>query len=171
MEERNSFVFYASFQEAAEMMPTVEAKAAFYEAIILYGLKGIEPNFDEFTALEQQFLKLGMANIRPNIDAAYRRRVASIANGKKGGAPKGNQNARKQPKTSQKQPKNNLDVDVDVDVDAESITTSASTKTDNYGNNNPPTAGGGYPAPAQAINKPLEELTKEERAALLPTLI
>lgn len=169
MEERNSFVFYASFQEAAEMMPTVEAKAAFYEAIILYGLKGIEPNFDEFTALEQQFLKLGMANIRPNIDAAYRRRVASIANGKKGGAPKGNQNARKQPKTSQKQPKNNLDVD--VDVDAESITTSASTKTDNYGNNNPPKAGGGYPAPAQAINKPLEELTKEERAALLPTLI
>lgn len=168
MEERNSFVFYASFQEAAEMMPTVEAKAAFYEAIILYGLKGIEPNFDEFTALEQQFLRLGMANIRPNIDAAYRRRVASIANGKKGGAPKGNQNARKQPKTSQKQPKNNLDVD--VDVDAESITTSASTKTDNC-NNNPPTAGGGYPAPAQAINKPLEELTKEERAALLPTLI
>lgn len=168
MEERNSFVFYASFQEAAEMMPTVEAKAAFYEAIILYGLKGIEPNFDEFTALEQQFLRLGMSNIRPNIDAAYRRRVASIANGKKGGAPKGNQNARKQPKTSQKQPKNNLDVD--VDVDAESITTSASTKTDNC-NNNPPTAGGGYPAPAQAINKPLEELTKEERAALLPTLI
>lgn len=162
-------MFYASFQEAAEMMPTVEAKAAFYEAIILYGLKRKEPNFDELTAQEQQFLKLGMANIRPNIDAAYRRRVASIANGKKGGAPKGNQNARKQPKTSQKQPKNNLDVD--VDVDAESITTSASTKTDNYGNNNPPAAGGGYPAPAPAVSKRIEECTKEEWAALLPTLI
>lgn len=168
MEERNSFVFYASFQEAAEMMPTVEAKAAFYEAIILYGLKGKEPNFDEFTAQEQQFLKLGMANIRPNIDAAYRRRVASIANGRKGGAPKGNQNARKQPKTSQKQPKNNLDVD--VDVYAESINTSASTINTNYGNNNPPIAGGGYPAPAPARRKPIEELTREERAALLPTL-
>jgi hypothetical protein len=60
-----------------------------------------------------------MALAKPNLDSARRRYMASVENGKKGaeygklgGAPKGNQNARK--KQPQKQP---LDVDVNEDVE------------------------------------------------------
>ena len=59
---------------------------------------------------------------KPNLDSARRRYMASVENGKKGaeygklgGAPKGNQNARKNnPQLTPKQP---LDVDANEDVD------------------------------------------------------
>ena len=64
---------------------------------------------------------------KPIIDNSISNYDAAVENGKKGGAPKGNQNARKypkkkQPKTTQNnpdQPKTTKDVDVDVDVDVE----------------------------------------------------
>ena len=65
-----------------------------------------------------------MAMAKPNLDSARRRYMASVENGKKGaefgklgGAPKGNQNARKNnPQSTPKQP---LDEDVDANVDVE----------------------------------------------------
>jgi len=44
--------------------------------------------------------------IKPNVDYANKRYIASVENGKKGGAPIGNKNAQK---TTQKQPRNNLE--------------------------------------------------------------
>jgi hypothetical protein len=63
-----------------------------------------------------------MAMAKPNLDSAKRRYMASVENGKKGaeygklgGAPKGNQNARKN--NPQSTPKRPLDVDVNEDVE------------------------------------------------------
>ena len=64
-----------------------------------------------------------MAMAKPNLDSAKRRYMASVENGKKGaeygklgGAPKGNQNARKKQPLNQPQ-KQPLDVDANEDVE------------------------------------------------------
>ena len=58
--------------------------------------------------------------MKPNIDSSNNRYSASVENGKKGGAPKGNQNAKKkQPKNNQSiQPQNKQDLDFDLDCNA-----------------------------------------------------
>ena len=68
---------------------------------------------------QSPYVNIILAMAKPNIDSARRRYMASVENGKKGaefgklgGAPKGNQNARK--KQPLKQP---LDVDVNEDVE------------------------------------------------------
>ena len=77
-----------------------------------------------------------MAMAKPNLDSARRRYMASVENGKKGaeygklgGAPKGNQNARK--KQPLKQP---LDVDVNDDVE-EDVNEEVDVKGDDDGDN------------------------------------
>lgn len=110
--EKRSFVFYDSFLEAMKHLNDAE----FRECVLKirdYALEGIE---DES---EYPMVNIILALAKPNLEAARRRYVASIENGKKGaefgklgGAPKGNQNARK--KQPLKQP---LDVDDNVDVE------------------------------------------------------
>ena len=85
---RESFVFYRSFFDNIAKFHSAEAKAEAYEAIAAYGLYGEEPEGLSFEA----DLIFGMA--KPQIDANNKR----ATDGSKGGAPKGNQNARKQPK-------------------------------------------------------------------------
>ena len=109
---KNSFVFYDSFLSAMKHLNDAE----FRECVMRirdYALEGID---EESTSSN---INIIMALVKPNLDAARRRYMASVENGKKGakygklgGAPKGNQNARK--KQPQKQP---LDVDVNVDVE------------------------------------------------------
>ncbi len=109
---KKSFVMYDSFVEA--MMHLNDAE--FRECVLKirdYALEGIE---DES---KYSYVNMIMALVKPNLDAARRRYMASVENGKKGaefgklgGAPKGNQNARK--KQPLKQP---LDVNVDVEED------------------------------------------------------
>ena len=77
-----------------------------------------------------------MAMAKPNLDSARRRYMASVENGKKGaeygklgGAPKGNQNARK--KQPLKQP---LDVDANEDVE-EDVNENVNVKGDDDGDN------------------------------------
>lgn len=78
------FVFYPSFYETSAYLPDdVKLKTLSY--IIEYGLYGKEPTPDSSTSYAQFVL------IKPQIDANTERRE----NGKKGGAPKGNQNASK----------------------------------------------------------------------------
>ena len=91
------------------------------EAVLEYGLYGAMPELPP--ALKGFFLLM-----QPVIDSSQRRYAASIENGKKGGAPKGNQNAgrRKQPDG---QPENNqtnnqtnnhdLDSDSEIDLDSD----------------------------------------------------
>lgn len=97
--KRESFVFYRSFRDAFRALDK-DVRLRMYEAIIDYGLDLIEPHFE---GIEKVLWTL----IRPQLEANNKR----FENGCKGGAPIGNQNARKQPKNNQKitekQPKNN----------------------------------------------------------------
>ena len=93
---RDSFVFYRGFYEAACDLDDDE-RLKLYDALAEYALNGAE------TLKERSVARAVFKSVKPQIDANNQR----YENGKKGGAPKGNQNARKQPKTTEKQPKNN----------------------------------------------------------------
>lgn len=94
--ERRSFVFYASWLEAIENLPTdMQGDALF--AIAKYGIRGEE------VACIKPIAKAMLTMVKAQIDANNSRYEA----GCKGGAPRGNQNARKQPKNNQKQPTDN----------------------------------------------------------------
>ena len=109
---KNSFVFYDSFLSAMKHLNDAE----FRECVLRirdYALEGIDEES------QSPYVNIILAMAKPNLDSARRRYMASVENGKKGaeygklgGAPKGNQNARK--KQPQKQP---LDVDANEDVD------------------------------------------------------
>ena len=110
--EKNSFVFYDSFMSAMKHLNDAE----FRECVLKirdYALEGVDEESSS------PMVNVIMAMAKPNLDSARRRYMASVENGKKGaeygklgGAPKGNQNARK--KQPLKQP---LDEDVNVDVE------------------------------------------------------
>ena len=110
--EKRSFVFYDSFLEAMKHLNDAE----FRECVMRirdYALENIDEQSDS------PMVNIILALAKPNLDSARRRYEASVENGKKGaefgklgGAPKGNQNARK--KQPLKQP---LDVDDNVDVE------------------------------------------------------
>lgn len=97
--ERETFIFYRSFRDAFNALDK-DVRLRMYEAVINYGLDLIEPHFE---GIEKVLWTL----IRPQLEANNKR----FENGCKGGAPMGNQNARKRPKdnreTTKKQPRNN----------------------------------------------------------------
>lgn len=114
----DSFVFFKSFYESIKRLPE-ENQLELYNAVCAYALYGEEPK--KLSQLAEAIFIL----MKPNIDSAQKRYKANVENGKKGGAPKGNQNARKKiekqpndnPKTTEKQPNDNLNKDVDKDID------------------------------------------------------
>ena len=123
--EKRSFVFYDSFLDAMKHLNDAEFRECFLR-IRNYAIDGLE----EESAIPN--INIIMALAKPNLDAARRRYMASVENGKKGaeygklgGAPKGNQNARK------KQP---LDEDVNVDVE-EDVNEDVNVKGDDDGDN------------------------------------
>ena len=122
--ERESFVFYRSFYEGIKELPR-DIQGEVLTAIMEYGLNGVT------TENQKPITKAMFALIKPQLDANNQR----FENGKNGGAPKGNQNARKQPKnnqeTTEKQPKSNqkqpnvndnVNVNDNDDKDASAIT-------------------------------------------------
>ena len=135
-EEKKSFVMYDSFLSAMKHLNDAE----FRECVLKirdYALEGIEEES------EYPMVNVIMSLAKPNLEAARRRYEASVENGRKGaefgklgGAPKGNQNARK--KQPLKQP---LDVNVnenedekenvndDADANADAVTTPTGLKT------------------------------------------
>ena len=116
--ERTVLFFYDSFLSAMKHLNDAE----FRECVLKirdYAIEGVDEESSS------PMVNVIMAMAKPNLDSAKRRYMASVENGKKGaeygklgGAPKGNQNARK--KQPQKQP---LDVyaneDVEEDVNKE----------------------------------------------------
>ena len=108
---------YDSFLEAMKHLNDAE----FRECVLRIRDYALEGNEEES---ESPMVNVIMALAKPNLDSAKRRYMASVENGKKGaefgklgGAPKGNQNARKNnPKSTLKQP---LDVDVNDDVEVD----------------------------------------------------
>jgi hypothetical protein len=116
--EKRSFVMYDSFLEAMKHLSDAE----FRECVLKirdYALEGV----DEESI--SQMVNVIMAMAKPNLDSAHKKYMASVENGKKGaeygklgGAPKGNQNARKKQPLIQPQ-KQPLDVDVNADVEVD----------------------------------------------------
>ena len=105
---KESIVFYKSFYEAIKLIPKenqVEVYTAIFEKYFYN--KDVELNGPS---------KAILTLIVPNIDSANARYFANVENGKKGGAPKGNQNARKTTQNNRKTTQNNLNEDEDEDV-------------------------------------------------------
>ena len=109
--EKRSFVMYDSFLEAMKHLNDAEFRECVMK-IRDYALDGIDKES------ESPYVNIILTMAKPNLEAASRRYDACVENGKKGaeygklgGAPKGNQNARK--KQPLKQP---LDVDVEENV-------------------------------------------------------
>lgn len=99
--KRESFVFYRSFQEAINKCPE-DVQIILYRAVTDYALDLVTPDFSGVG--DQQFVEAIWTLIKPQIDANHQRFLNGCKGGeygKLGGAPKGNQNARK------KQPQNN----------------------------------------------------------------
>ncbi len=84
-EQRDSFIFYRSFQDAINEMPS-EQQLAIYRAIALYALDREEP---ELVGVP----RLAWLLIRPQMDAnwrKYEKGCVGAASGKKGGRPRKN---------------------------------------------------------------------------------
>lgn len=102
MEQRKSFPFFRSFFEGAKCLSKVD-RLAFYDAIIEYGLNDVEPNLKGSV---QGFFEMA----KPSLEKSrklWENGCKGAEHGVKGGAPKGNQNARKQSETTANQPQNN----------------------------------------------------------------
>jgi len=113
----DTFVFCPSFYHQLRAIKSIETRLMVYEAVVEYGVLGKVPDFSKVDPLG--LIDGIFAAIKYVIDSTKLKRV-HISNerskaGKNGGAPKGNQNARKQPKTS-KTSKTSVDVDVDENI-------------------------------------------------------
>ncbi len=105
---RDSFVFYRSFKEAIEECP-IDDQLEIYKAITDFALNGERPN------LQSSFGRICWRLIEPVLVTNWNRYVNGCRGkefGDKGGAPKGNKNALKQP---QNNPKTTPNKDKDVD--------------------------------------------------------
>lgn len=108
---RESFVFYRSFYDAIGHLPE-EVQNTLLRAVIEYGLDQTPPDFSGQP--NQPYIDAVFAACRPQIDANYRRWLNGLKGapyGSRGGAPKGNTNAKKQP---QNNPKTTPNVNVNV---------------------------------------------------------
>ena len=104
---RDTFIFYRSFKESMSDLSDKD-KLIMYEAISDYSLDLKEPKLTGFP-------KALFSLIRPILDANIQR----WKNGRKGGAPVGNLNAKKQPKNNQKTTEKQPNKDKDVNKDKE----------------------------------------------------
>ena len=91
--EREAFSFFRSFRDAVEFADPAE-QLILFKAIVNYGLDGTEPDVETFSRLGQ----MCWTSLKPNLRSGFNKFV----NGCKGGAPKGNQNARKTTKNNRK---------------------------------------------------------------------
>ncbi len=115
MKEKESFVFYRSFADSINFLPT-NLQLPLYKAITAYALDLEEPDFGNY---EDRFvLEALWAGIKPQLDANYQRYL----NGCKGGCPpgtkkpsmRGNQNARKRQNQNETETKPNVNDNVNV---------------------------------------------------------
>lgn len=101
---REKFIFHRSYLESLKDLPKT-IRLNFLECICIYALDGTEP-----TNLKPALSALFKA-IKSTVDATQKSYDAKVKNGKLGGAPQGNNNAKKQPKSTENnlnQPKTTL---------------------------------------------------------------
>ena len=114
---REYFMFYRPFKESMRDLSDKD-KLIMYEAITDYALDLKEPNLEGFP-------KVVFDLIRPVLETNIKRWQNGCKGGEygtKGGAPKGNQNAKKRnnPKTTANQPQNNPDITPKANNDSKS---------------------------------------------------
>ena len=108
----DGIVFLRSYYDAAKCLDR-EERLQLYDTIFGYGFDG---ELADLPAIPQAMFAL----IRPNLDASQNRYQAAKENGKKGGAPKGNQNAKKQAKNNQTdKQKNNQESESEIETEKE----------------------------------------------------
>ena len=93
--ERLYFTFFRSFYKAIDNLPE-QVQLSLYRAIVAYSLDFQEPDFSQLE--NTAFIQAIWEGFRPIL----RNGIQHYLNGAKGGAPEGNQNARKQPKNNRK---------------------------------------------------------------------
>lgn len=90
MEPRASkFTFFISYFDAYTKLKNSEDKIAFFEGLVNYAFYGTVPE------IENDYVMGMLCLAMPNIEKSIKNSVKGSENGKKGGAPFGNQNARK----------------------------------------------------------------------------
>lgn len=82
------FTFFPSYYEAGKCIENPNERLSFYESLMEYAFFGTLPEFGD--KLAAMFLLS-----KPNIDESLKRIKQGKINGAKGGAPPGNQNAKK----------------------------------------------------------------------------
>ena len=107
---KNSFVIYHNYRDTLEDL-TDEQVGKLFRAIFDYEIDEKEPNFNGELKIAFRFIKKDLDLNNDKYESICER---NRKNGQKGGAPKGNQNARKQPKQP-KQPDNDNEYDNDYD--------------------------------------------------------
>ena len=116
---RDSFVFYRSFWDSIVRLPD-NVQLVLLRAVVGYGLNQAVPDFAGVPS--QPFVEAIFDGIRPQLDANHKRFLNGCKGaeyGNRGGAPKGNTNARKQPQNNPKTTPNlndNDNVNVNVNV-------------------------------------------------------
>ena len=92
--ERLYFKFFRSFYKAIDNLPD-QVQLSLYRAIVSYSLDFQEPDFTQLD--NAAFIQAIWEGFRPIL----RNGIKHYLNGANGGAPEGNQNAKKQPKNNQ----------------------------------------------------------------------
>jgi len=97
----DSFVFYGTFLSQIGKLKDEAAQLLAIRDIVRYGCFGEMPDFyyDRDGGIEAMF-----EGIKMQIDNAKSKRLINQNNGRKGGAPKGNRNAAKQPNSTENNP-------------------------------------------------------------------
>ena len=99
---KNSFVIYHSYLDSLEDL-TDEQFGKLFRALFHYEIKREEPDFTGGLKIAFNFIK---QDLDVNLEKYEKKCEKNRLNGLKGGAPVGNQNARKQPKTTENNPNN-----------------------------------------------------------------
>ena len=128
---KNSFVIYHNYRDTLEDL-TDEQVGKLFRAIFDYEIDKKEPNFDGELKIAFRFIKKDLDLNNDKYESICER---NRKNGQKGGAPKGNQNAKKQPKQP-KQPDNDNEYDNDNDYDYDNILESKEESKNKEINNN-----------------------------------
>lgn len=127
-EKKENVIFYRDWWEMLKGLPA-EERCKYYEAIMAYAFENEVP--------QDKIIAIATYLIRASIDRANEKYMAAAernsVNARKGGAPKGNQNARKKPKTTEttettgmvekqlKQPDKDKDKDNDKDKEKDNL--------------------------------------------------
>lgn len=105
-----ALIYPSMYEQLSILNDSERAKA--YDVLVEYQLYNVVPDMDSLPPT----VKLIVIGALPVLDSAANRYKASVENGKKGGAPAGNQNAKKSTKKQpETQPENNHDIDTDND--------------------------------------------------------